>query len=111
MMTSKTSFFNPSVLRKDLTRFAPVWALYSIALVLYNFLMFGNFNTAEDYAVFVSSYIVNLSAVSMIYAAVCALVLLGDLYVNRSVRCRNNGQMKMKICSLENWIRLLLNPV
>ena len=29
-MKLRTSFFNGTVLRKDITRFAPVWGLYSI---------------------------------------------------------------------------------
>ena len=31
-MNSKTSFFNPVILKKDVTRFWPVWALYTIIL-------------------------------------------------------------------------------
>ena len=33
-MKLRTSFFNPTVLKKDITRFAPVWGLYSVALLL-----------------------------------------------------------------------------
>ena len=33
-MKSRTSFFNGYALRKNLTRFAPLWALYSVAEVL-----------------------------------------------------------------------------
>ena len=33
-MKSRTSFFNVTVLRKNLTRFAPLWALFAVAEVL-----------------------------------------------------------------------------
>ena len=31
-MKSRTSFFNPAVLRKDITRFAPLWGMYLVAV-------------------------------------------------------------------------------
>ena len=34
-MKSRTSFFNFTVLRKDITRYAPVWGLYAIGLLLF----------------------------------------------------------------------------
>ena len=33
-MKLKTSFFNTSLLRKDLVRFAPAWVLYAVFLIL-----------------------------------------------------------------------------
>lgn len=33
-MKSKTSFFNKTVLKKNLTRFAPVMAVYTLCLIL-----------------------------------------------------------------------------
>ena len=33
-MKLKTSFFNATVLKKDITRFAPVWGIYSVILLL-----------------------------------------------------------------------------
>ena len=35
-MKSRTSFFNPTVLKKDLLRYAPVWGLYTVV----NFIIF-----------------------------------------------------------------------
>ena len=43
-MMSKTSFFNGSVLRKDITRFAPAWGLYLTAILLLSLTLF----TEED---------------------------------------------------------------
>ena len=36
IMKSKTSFFNATVFRKDITRFAPLWALYLIGGMLFS---------------------------------------------------------------------------
>ena len=33
-MQSKTSFFNFTAFKKDLTRFAPLWGLYALCLIL-----------------------------------------------------------------------------
>ena len=33
-MKSRTSFFNGPVFRKNLTRFAPAWGIYSVILFL-----------------------------------------------------------------------------
>ena len=33
-MKSRTSFFNGVIFRKNLTRFAPVWGLYTLCLLL-----------------------------------------------------------------------------
>ena len=40
-MKSRTSFFNMTVLKKDLLRFAPVWAVYLIAGLLVQSVMLG----------------------------------------------------------------------
>ena len=37
-MKLKTSFFNTSVLKKDITRFAPLWGLYTVFMLLVVFL-------------------------------------------------------------------------
>ena len=41
-MRSKTSFCNKTLFRKNLTRFAPVWVLYTIFLVVGLFLLYTN---------------------------------------------------------------------
>ena len=40
-MKSRTSFFNGTVLKKDITRFAPVWALHTVFLLLSIFSIFS----------------------------------------------------------------------
>lgn len=81
-MKSRTSSFNLTVFKKDLTRFAPAWAAYLIVLLL--FLMgamsenqaYYRLNSMKD-AVLVVSW------ANLIYAAVVAQLLFGDLYNSR----------------------------
>ena len=41
-MKSRTSFFNPTVLKKDITRFAPLWGLYTVFMLLAVFLIWAD---------------------------------------------------------------------
>lgn len=79
-MKLRTSFFNSTVLRKDIARFAPVWGLYTIFSLMALFLLWE----AESGAVrFANSacYIMQLmGVVNFAYATICALVLFGDLF-------------------------------
>ena len=46
-MRSRTSCFNGTVFRKNLTRFAPVMALYTLVLVLLIFMAWSNSGDLE----------------------------------------------------------------
>lgn len=78
-MKSKTSSFNPTVFKKDLTRFAPAWGgcLIFMGLVL--------ISMANEYHAYyrlqtVRDCITAFSWVNMIYAALVAQLLFGDLF-------------------------------
>ena len=81
-MKSKTSFFNTSLLRKDLIRFAPAWALYTVFLI---FVFAGGLldshprqighNLGESVGLF--------SILNCMYSMLCAQLLLGDLHNSR----------------------------
>ena len=80
-MKSRTSFFNLTAFRKNITRFAPVWALYTVFLLLVLFAIGGQEAgfIARDVA-----YITRLAGVgNLIYAGVVTLCLFGDLYKGR----------------------------
>ena len=80
-MKSKTSFFNGSVLRKDITRFAPAWGLYLTAILLLSLTLF----TEEDIhlAQTMGLSLGIFSAVNFCYALVCGALLFGDLFNSR----------------------------
>jgi ABC-2 type transport system permease protein len=86
-MKSRTSFFNPTVLLKDITRFAPVWGLYLIGGLLIG-LDTLSYHSAIDIsfghgAEALASTISSLSTVNLLYAIVTAQVLFGDLFNSR----------------------------
>lgn len=81
-MPSKTSFFNKTTFRKDLTRFFPLWGLYALCLLLGLTLI-----TNDEEKYWVANNFANLmpgmAIVNLIYALVTAAVLFGDLYNTR----------------------------
>lgn len=81
MMQLRTSFCNGTVLKKDLTRFSPVWGLYTVFLLLV-FLTQGMANPDWS-AVQVTATTDNMAVVNLIYASICANVLFGDLFSPR----------------------------
>ncbi len=81
-MKLKTSFFNPAVFRKDITRFAPSWGLYTLFLLLCATSLFSNWSSyyaAED----IAQVIGPTSILAMLYALLNAQLLFGDLYNSR----------------------------
>lgn len=80
-MKSKTSFFNGTALKKDLTRFAPAWLLYFVFLCLSLLIMSGGHR--QDLASEIADIMPGMAAVNMIYAMVVVQLLLGDLYNSR----------------------------
>lgn len=88
-MQSKTSFFNKTVFKKNLTRFAPVWGLYLLGLLLYMMMLyadeFAGDGGAQGYwfAEHMAEQIQMMAFVNLIYAPVAAALLFGDLYNSR----------------------------
>lgn len=94
MMKLKTSYFNSSVLRKNLGRFAPVWALYALGL----FLVMSAFYTSrpDHMASSLAETMGVLSYVNWAYAFLCATMLFGDLFQSRM--CNALHAMPMRRC-------------
>ena len=78
-MKSRTSSFNLTVFKKDITRFAPCWAAYLIVLLL---CVVGMTDRGEAYYRIrnVGDSIVLMAWANLIYGAVVAQLLFGDLY-------------------------------
>ena len=81
-MKLRTSFFEKTVFYKDLTRFAPLWALYLIAGVLVLLPNMG-INSGRSAANILAETLPWLSIVNLIYAMLVAQVLFGDLFNSR----------------------------
>ena len=92
-MQSKTSFFNMTLFRKNLTRFWPLWggasflgSLFPLALLLQ--LMRGRVNLIEPLSVTEMYYSVlcyGVPILSLLYAILCAMLVWSYLYNSRSV--------------------------
>ena len=89
-MRLKTSFFNRTVFKKNLTRFAPVWVVYALGLCAFFIMHYSSEIDSSEYNKllgFVRSFSSNMVAASMLwnlaYALVTAQLLFGDLYNSR----------------------------
>ena len=80
-MKLRTSFFDKTVFRKNLTRFAPAWGLYSIGLGMVVLTMMDS-----SHVWFVTNLVDMISIMPIFtlgYALLCAQLLFGDLYNSR----------------------------
>lgn len=84
-MQSKTSFFNKTIFKKNLTRFAPVWVVYTLCLVLGVVLMYSNGDRQVSYwfANHMTEMPDVMNAVNLGYALLVAQLLFGDLFNSR----------------------------
>lgn len=80
-MKSKTSSCNRTVLKKDITRFAPVWVLYTIFLLLSLLTILDEdpYRFTRDLK---DSYVL-MAMANLLFAPLCAQLLFGDLYNTR----------------------------
>jgi len=92
-MPSKTSFFNKTLFRKNLTRFWPLWGGASFLGALFPLAMWMNVSRSlgsylREPMEFTNLYYTTLIAlplVSLLYAILCAMVVWSYLYSARSV--------------------------
>jgi len=80
-MHSKTVCFNTTVLKKDLTRFLPLWAIYLILGVLLfasNWSVFYYYNASD-----MADSLSGISIAMCLYAMLSSQLLFGDLFQSR----------------------------
>ncbi len=82
-MKSRTSFFNVTVLKKDITRFAPVWGLYSVLMLLAVLLFWQDAEIPARFARNAPEIMLSMGVVNLFYAGLSAVVLFGDLFKSR----------------------------
>ena len=80
-MKLRISYFNVSVLKKDITRFAPLWGLYTVFTVL--FVLTRMEMEPEHFANNASTIMQLMGPVNLVYAGICAMLLFGDLFNSR----------------------------
>ena len=80
-MKSKTSFFNMTALKKDVTRYAPIWVFYTIYLLL---MLFSMMSSIPAYAAeTVVETMPSMLWINLLYAGICAAFLCMDLFHSR----------------------------
>ena len=93
-MKSRTSFFNATILKKNITRFAPAWGLYSLGLLMITVIMADSSNFARN----LGDSLVAFALINSLYAPLCALLVFGDLFNSRM--CNALHAMPMR---RESW--------
>lgn len=82
-MKSRTSCFDTATFKKDLTRFVPLWALYTIAMLL---IMLSTVSTSSYWYHPVAALNTSLRPLTfsnLLYGALVAQLLFGDLFQSR----------------------------
>jgi len=85
-MQSRTSFFNGAVFRKNLGRFAPVMALDTLLIVIMIMMTWSRAGDANQSYYFMGQaggLFSLMGVVNLVYAAVVAQLLFGDLFSSR----------------------------
>lgn len=82
-MKLRTSFFNGTILRKDLTRFAPLWGLYTILELLFVILLVDQDGYGARFASNGASILRIMGVVNIAYGGLCAIMLFGDQFNTR----------------------------
>ena len=82
-MKLRISFFNSGVLKKDATRFFPVWGLYSILLLILYLMLTNNADGAGEIAYNMVDMIPISAVINLGYGLLCAFMLFGDLFNSR----------------------------
>ena len=80
-MKSRTLFFNATVFKKNLTRFAPAWGLYTVGLLLALVSLIDS--GSRWFAGNLCDFVQILCIFTPCYALLCAQLLFGDLYNSR----------------------------
>ena len=109
-MQLKTSFFNKTIYRKNLTRFAPVWGIYTLCLILGVLLMYSNGGTAKyfHFARNMAQLVEIMGLVNLGYALIVAQLLFGDLYTSRMCNMLHAFPMRRETWFLTNLASGLL---
>lgn len=101
-MQSKRSFFNKTAFKKNMTRFAPVWILYTLFLVVYVVASYMECDLPERCYNFTVRFLYwipqNLVWFNVPYALVVAQLLFGDLYNSRMCNALHALPLRR-----ENW--------
>ena len=81
IMKSRTSFCNAALLKKDILRFAPLWSIYLVFLLMLLLIMAGD--SQYHFIRCVGDSMQLMAVFNLGYAFLCVQLLFGDLYNSR----------------------------
>lgn len=110
-MRSKTSLFNGTVFKKNLTRFAPAWGLYLLCLLMGMVMLYADDGRAFWFASRMCGNIQVMSLVNLFYAPLVAMLLFGDLYNSRMCNALHAMPLKREGWFLTNILSGLVFSV
>ena len=76
-------YLHPAIIKKDLTRFAPIWGLSSVFIALYLLLSWTAMDSAAELFYNTQYVLIAMGIITFMYALLCALFLFGDLFDTR----------------------------
>ena len=109
-MQSKTSCFNGTLFRKNLTRFWPLWGLASFVGALFPLAMLlnlarGNWSlTTPEFTRVYYEAVTAVPVINLVYAALCALAVWSYLYSARSVGLMHTLPIRREGLFLTNFL-------
>ena len=110
-MQSKTSFFNGTLFRKNLTRFWPLWALAAFIGALFPLSVLLDMAhrgwhtyTAPEFTRMYYEVVSAVSVISLVYAALCAMAVWSYLYNARSVGLMHTLPIRREGLFLTNFL-------
>ena len=92
-MKSRTSCFDKTIFKKNLTRFAPAWGLYTICALMGLLMLLMESGSKWMVSDLLSS-LCALGIITPCYALLCAQLLFGDLYNSRMCNALHALPMK-----------------
>nr|MBQ8243637.1 hypothetical protein [Oscillospiraceae bacterium] len=110
-MKSRTSFFNKTLLLKNITRFAPLWGIYLLCLLIGLGLMYMeadnrivNFWFASNMATCIQV----MGLVNLFFAPLTAMLLFGDLFHSRMCNALHAMPVRRETLFLTNVVSGLI---
>ena len=110
-MQSKTSYFNATLFRKNLTRFWPLWglasfigALFPLAVLLDMVHRGWNVLSAPDFTGMYYDAVSAVPVINLVYAALCAMAVWSYLYNARSVGLMHTLPIRREGLFLTNFL-------
>ena len=73
-------WLSPTVIKKDVTRFAPLWGIYSVLMLIFLVMTWDSCDNSAQFINDASGIMAGMGIVNMLYAGICGILLFGDLF-------------------------------